>query len=111
MTKIGPNKISYISASRGTGIDTLKQKLIEESLREKQEMYSDTLITNTRHYENLMHIQSALQDTLEGIKHQLSGDLLASSIRSALHHLGEITGEVTTEDLLKTIFSKFCIGK
>ncbi|MDH5396478.1 MAG: tRNA uridine-5-carboxymethylaminomethyl(34) synthesis GTPase MnmE, partial [Gammaproteobacteria bacterium] len=53
----------------------------------------------------------ALEEVLTALSHQLPGDLLAQDIRQALHHLGEITGEITTDDLLGEIFSKFCIGK
>ena len=70
-----------------------------------------TLVTNLRHYESLRETTKALEDVLAGIANGITNDLLAVDIRQALHHLGEITGEITTEDLLENIFSKFCIGK
>jgi len=70
-----------------------------------------TLVTNLRHYQSLKETQQALGDVLGGIEKAVSNDLLALDIRTALHHLGEITGEITTDDLLENIFSKFCIGK
>jgi tRNA modification GTPase len=54
---------------------------------------------------------ACLERTLDGIERQLSGELLAFEIREAIHHLGSITGEITTDDLLSSIFTRFCIGK
>jgi len=71
----------------------------------------DTIATNIRHYDSLMETQKALDDVMNGINNNITGDFLALDIRTALHHLGEITGEITTDDLLANIFSKFCIGK
>jgi len=71
----------------------------------------DTVVTNLRHYESLYSSQKSLEDVVAGISNGNSGDLLAMDIRQALHYLGEITGEITTEDLLGNIFSKFCIEK
>ncbi len=68
-------------------------------------------VTNARHYESLLKCQQALDEVLEALSSELSTDLIAQDIRYALHHLGEITGEITTDDLLENIFSKFCIGK
>ena len=71
----------------------------------------DTVVTNLRHQQELLNTQNDLNRVLEGIDKGISNDLLAMDIRQALHHLGEITGEITTDDLLDNIFSKFCIGK
>ena len=71
----------------------------------------DTIVTDMRHYDNLIQTKNALGDVLHGLDHKVTGDFLAMDIRQSLHYLGEITGEVTTEDLLDNIFSKFCIGK
>ena len=70
----------------------------------------NTIVTNLRHYESLYNARKSLEEVLTGIDNQISGDLLAMDIRQALHYLGEITGEITTDDLLANIFSKFCIG-
>jgi tRNA modification GTPase len=69
------------------------------------------IVTNARHYDALQKLSAALHDTSEGIENNLPGDLLALDIRTALQYLGEITGEITNEDQLDYIFSKFCIGK
>jgi tRNA modification GTPase len=70
-----------------------------------------TIITNTRHYEALQAAIPALEKVMEGLESGLTGDLLSIEIREALYHIGSITGEITTDDLLGNIFSKFCIGK
>ena len=70
-----------------------------------------TIITNARHHSALQEVLSSLLDIRNGMDNNLSGDLLALDIRNCLYSLGEITGEVTTEDKLDFIFSKFCIGK
>ena len=100
----------YISAKEKTGIEELKQRLTEfvnlSALKEDQ-----TIVTNTRHIEALSQAKKSLSEVLQGFDKQMSGDLVAIDIRKALFHLGEITGEITTDDLLGNIFSKFCIGK
>lgn len=70
-----------------------------------------TIISNTRHYEALESTKLCLQKVLEGLDSGISSDFIAMDIREALFHLGSITGEVSTDDLLESIFSKFCIGK
>jgi tRNA modification GTPase len=69
------------------------------------------MVTNARHYEALKAVDNSIEDILKGLDAHVSGDLLALDIRRALHYLGEITGEITTDDQLDYIFSKFCIGK
>ena len=99
-----------ISAKSGEGIDILQHKLLEfidhGALKNDQ-----TVVTNSRHYEALLKSLQDIEQVSEGIQNGLSGDLLAIDIRQALHHLGEITGEITTDDLLGNIFANFCIGK
>jgi tRNA modification GTPase len=68
-------------------------------------------VTNVRHYDSLTKTRESLLEVLGGLDQLVTNDFLAMDIRSALHYLGEITGEVTTDDLLANIFSKFCIGK
>ena len=70
-----------------------------------------TVVTNSRHYEALLKSLQDIEQVSQGLQNGLSGDLLAIDIRQALHHLGEITGEITTDDLLGNIFANFCIGK
>jgi tRNA modification GTPase len=99
-----------ISAKEHNGIEQLRQKMF--AIAAGTGLTSENVvITNARHFEALKKIESSLLAIKDGIENQLSGDLLSSDIRRCLHYLGEITGEVTNEDLLDYIFSKFCIGK
>ncbi|KAA5547682.1 tRNA uridine-5-carboxymethylaminomethyl(34) synthesis GTPase MnmE [Adhaeribacter rhizoryzae] len=100
-----------ISASEKAGIETLKQKLLEKVRGNQLDTSDQTIVTNLRHYENLQQTYTALDDVLTGISSNISSDFLAADIRRALYALGQITGEITTDDLLDNIFSKFCIGK
>lgn len=102
--------IIYISAAENSGIDALKEQVLE-MVNTQSVKSGNTIVTNMRHYESLQKTRESLVSVLEAIDQNLTGDLLAEDIRQALYHLGEITGEITTEDLLDTIFSKFCIGK
>lgn len=100
----------YISAKEQLGIDELKLELLRQvNLANIQT--DDVLVTNIRHVEALQKTLEALDRVLFGIDNPVTSDFLALDIRQALHHLGEITGVVTTDDLLENIFSKFCIGK
>ncbi len=69
------------------------------------------MVTNLRHQQELVNTEHALQLVIQGIDKGITNDILAMELRQVLHHLGEITGEITTDDLLENIFSKFCIGK
>jgi tRNA modification GTPase len=71
----------------------------------------NTIVTTIRHYDSLVKTRQSLLDILEGLDRHITNDFLAMDIRRSLHYLGEITGEITTDDLLANIFSKFCIGK
>ncbi len=99
----------FISAKSKTHLDDLKNRLKAHVAQTKTQ--GDTIVTNARHLESLQQTQEALNRVIEGINIGISNDLVAQDIRQALFHLGEITGEVTTDDLLENIFSKFCIGK
>lgn len=72
---------------------------------------NQVVITNLRHYQALLNATASLQQVQNALKSGISGELVAFDIRKAIYHLGEITGEITTDDLLESIFSKFCIGK
>ncbi len=102
--------LSTISAKNGRGIDSLKNNLFERIIKGRN-IQEGVILSNTRHFEALDATLNNLQTARNGIENKLSGELVASDIRSALNHLGEITGEVTTDDLLGNIFGKFCIGK
>lgn len=97
-----------ISAQKKEGIEELKKAITQRVYDEKK---TDTVVTNLRHYEHLVKTQQALTDALNGVEIGITGDFLAQDIRVALHHLGEITGQIVNDDLLANIFSKFCIGK
>lgn len=99
-----------ISASQKTHLQDLKDKILSRyQLREVRQ--GDVLVTSLRHHESLVQTHAALSRVLEGMTSGVTGDFLAMDIRQALHFLGEITGQITTDDLLENIFSKFCIGK
>ncbi len=99
-----------ISADQKQNLEALKARVLEVVHLDNFKT-GDTIVTNIRHYDNLLKTQNALQDVLNGLDNNITGDFLAMDIRQALHYLGEITGEITTDDLLANIFSKFCIGK
>ncbi|MEP1093534.1 MAG: tRNA uridine-5-carboxymethylaminomethyl(34) synthesis GTPase MnmE [Cyclobacteriaceae bacterium] len=102
------NDAILISAKEKHNLEELKERLKQFITLPSQ---SDVVVTNARHLQSLQQTDEALNRVAEGINHQMSNDLVAQDIRSALFYLGEITGEVTTDDLLENIFSKFCIGK
>ncbi|NVK26640.1 MAG: tRNA uridine-5-carboxymethylaminomethyl(34) synthesis GTPase MnmE [Flavobacteriia bacterium] len=99
-----------LSAKEKSGIEEL-EKLLLETVDLKGLNANDTVITNARHYEALIRTQEDVDRIRTGLSTGLSGDLVAFDIRQALAHLGEITGEITTDDLLGNIFANFCIGK
>lgn len=98
----------FISAKTKDNLDALKSRLATFIQAPNQ---SQVVVTNARHMQSLQQTDEALNRVIEGINLGISNDLVAQDIRTALFHLGEITGEVTTDDLLENIFSKFCIGK
>ena len=99
----------HISAADGTGVDELKTWLGQWG---NESGDSDAImVTNFRHYEALVEARTALEATRQGLLDGIPGDLVASDVRQALHHLGSITGEIDPEDILDHIFSNFCIGK
>ena len=100
-----------LSAATGAGLSALKQALVEKTVNQNMLRSENTLITNIRHFEALQKTQQALEQTDLALGREVSGDLLATDIREALFHLGSITGEITVEDVLGSIFSRFCIGK
>lgn len=103
-------KVLFIGAQGRLYMDVLKSKMVEAVLQESLQT-ENVVVTNARHYQSLLEVQNALQEVLDGLENNVPGDLLALDIRRCLHYLGEITGEITNEDQLDYIFSKFCIGK
>lgn len=102
--------VVFLSAKEGKNIEELKAKLAAAALLDG-ESGASTLVTSARHAESLHMAAIALEKVAQGISQQLPTDLLAFELKDAIYHLGNITGEVYTEDLLENIFSKFCIGK
>ena len=103
-------KTMPISALQGKGIEELKRELIAE-INLNPLHNRETIVSNVRHVRALSLALEALTRADEGLRNSITGDFLAQDIRQALFHLGEITGEISTDDLLDNIFSKFCIGK
>jgi tRNA modification GTPase len=102
-------KTCKISALQGEGIEDLKMLMLECIGGVPDP--GQTIVSSQRHYEALVNAQIALNKVLEQLSTEVPGDLLAMDIRQALRYLGEITGDISTEDLLGNIFSRFCIGK
>ena len=98
-----------ISAKTGKGIGALKEVLVNYLLNKN---YQDqSILSNSRHFSALNAALTEISKVQKGLENELSGDLLAIDLRQALYHLGEITGEVTNDELLGNIFANFCIGK
>ncbi len=106
----GVEKIIFISARQNLHTEVLKEKMVDAVLKGKVQT-ENTIVTNARHYHALKEAAKSLNDIKAGLDNKLPGDLLALDIRRCLHYLGEITGQVSNEDTLDYIFSKFCIGK
>jgi tRNA modification GTPase len=99
----------FISAKRKENISMISDSLLKSV---NMEQFSDnTIVSNARHYEALSNALISIDEVEEGFGKNVPSDLIAIDIRKALHHLGEITGEVTTDEILGNIFGKFCIGK
>jgi tRNA modification GTPase len=99
-----------ISAMEGTGIESLKQELVS-AVQGDFDLAEETIVSNARHYDALLRTSEALEKALEGLETGITGDFVAMDIRQAMYELGQITGDISTDDLLGNIFAKFCIGK
>jgi tRNA modification GTPase len=104
------NDIVFISGKQGENTEILKKELVHHMLSDNRRL-DDVLVTNIRHFTSLHHILTAITSIKEGFTLNLPTDLIAIDIRKALHEMAEITGEVTTDEILGNIFSQFCIGK
>ncbi len=100
-----------ISATEHTNIDTLKSLMKDRALEYKHYDASSLLITSSRHRDALSKTREHVQSALNALNQGVTGDFLAIDLRAALHQLGTVTGEITNEDVLDSIFSRFCIGK
>lgn len=107
---VGIENVIYTSAKELHNIEKIKDQLYD-FVKNGALQNTDAIVTNARHYEALSKANESLLKVLEGLDVNITGDFLAMDIRQALHQLGIITGEITTDDLLDNIFSKFCIGK
>ena len=99
-----------VSAKLGRGVGDLKQAMLDV-VRHDMKEDERVMLTNVRHYEALQRVGESLRHVDEGMMAGLPADLVAVDIREALYHLGTITGQVTSEDVLSSIFSRFCVGK
>jgi tRNA modification GTPase len=100
----------FISAKYKSGLDDLRLKLSNVIVKERLNS-DDVIITNIRHYEALLRVSESLARVLGGLDNHIPEDLIAIDIRQAIHYLGEITGEITSDEILGNIFRNFCIGK
>ena len=100
----------FISAKEKTNLDKLRSYLLSLYGSGKIDA-NNSIVTSARHAEALKKTSEALTSVYEGLSKNITNDFIAADLRQALMHLGEITGEISTEDLLENIFSKFCIGK
>lgn len=102
-------RVISLSAQSGNGLDSLKELLVSGL---GYGLEDDALVvSNIRHYEALVQASESLQRAIRAVHSGISADLVSEEVRQVLHHLGTITGEITTDDVLGSIFSKFCIGK
>ena len=101
----------HLSAKTGAGIDTLRDTLIRCADTEAGNADEDILVTNARHAQALGNAARSIARVTDGLTTGLPGDLIAQDLRETLTHLGEITGDISTTDILTTIFSRFCVGK
>ncbi len=100
----------FISAREKTGLENLRTRLSEIVMKERLSS-DDVIITNIRHYEALKNVSESLGRVMSGLEDQIPEDLIAIDIRQAIHYLGEITGEITSDEILGNIFRNFCTGK
>ena len=105
-----PNDTIFISAKNNQNIEAIKSALLTKAIKGNINT-ENIIVTNARHVDALQKLYTSLQDILNGLEANVPGDLLALDIRQSLHYLGTITGQVTNDEQLDFIFSKFCIGK
>jgi tRNA modification GTPase len=106
----GCENVLSLSALNHTHIDVLKETIYRQVIS-TPELLDQTIVSNARHYEALYQADQSLTAVLDGIQGGISSDFISLDLRQALHHLGSITGEISSEDLLDSIFTRFCIGK
>ena len=104
------DEIYLISAKNGDGVESLKKQLAANILG-AEDWTNQTIVTSARHHEALLKTIDALDQVFYSLKTEISADLIAMDIRNAMYHLGSITGDISSDELLGNIFSRFCIGK
>ncbi len=109
LKELNNKELIEISATDPKSVSILKKRLVNEV--DILNPYTDVIISNSRHYEALKEALKAIEEVNNGLKKNISGDLLSVDIRRSIEHLGEITGEITNDDVLGNIFANFCIGK
>lgn len=102
---------AFISAKNGTQLDTLEQLLLKQVALPDSSDANQVIVTNARHFEALTRASEAITRAIDGLTMGISGDFVSQDIRECMHYLGEITGEITTDQILGSIFTRFCIGK
>ena len=100
----------YISAKSGEGVEQLIDAF-KQTTNASAAYQGEVIVSSQRHYDALMQSRTALESALSALDNGISSDLLSEDIRQVMHHLGTITGEIATTEILQSIFSRFCIGK
>ncbi|HOW39830.1 MAG TPA: GTP-binding protein, partial [Bacteroidales bacterium] len=103
-------ELLFISAKEKAGLDGLRS-ILSESIAVSGSSLENVMVTNARHYEALCKVSVSLGRVLNGLEENITEELIATDIRQAIHYLGEITGEITSDEILGNIFRNFCIGK
>jgi tRNA modification GTPase len=109
-TLISTSTFIAISAKEGKGIDELRSWM-EEQVLGNFDLANDTIVSNVRHYDALTKTEASLQSAKNGLENDVSSDFVAMDIRQAMYQLGTITGDISSDEILGNIFSRFCIGK
>lgn len=103
--------VAYISAKNALGMNDLENTLVKCAALPDTDNANEVIVTNARHYEALTRASEAITRAIDGLQMDISGDFVSQDIRECMHYLGEITGEISTDEILGSIFSRFCIGK
>ena len=104
-------QLLFISAAKKTHIEVLKERLYHLATGNTQLATETSIISNMRHYEALLKATQSLSDVKNALQNHFTGELISFDLKRTLEHLGEISGEVTNDEILGNIFGKFCIGK
>lgn len=110
ITQKDKTKVLLISAKTKSGVEDLKG-ILHDFINTGALRNNETIVTNSRHYDSLLKALEEIDKVKDGMTSGIPSDLLAIDIRQAIHHFGEITGQITSDDLLGNIFANFCIGK